>query len=240
MKPSPWITLGLTGLASLAVLGTFGCGRTNAPLPTAIRGSALQSLKADALFPTDPGRVWRYEVVAHPQDDPETDVLGTQTVTVDRVRRQGTRTEVTLRDIDTFTQAYRFPVVTFDGDKLVIAGVTYWGAAAEQADDLANEFLHLPWVPAEHWDDGNWAGKVVGRETVTVPAGTFDAWRVEGIGTYEQEYTVVGDYWFAPGVGIVKSSLTVPGWYLDHALIPAGRRVAVDRSGRLPGHHRAP
>jgi hypothetical protein len=41
-------------------------------------------------------------------------------------------------------------------------------------------------------------------ETVTVPAGTFEAMRVDHEITYAQGATDTLNYWYAPGVGCVK------------------------------------
>ena len=40
--------------------------------------------------------------------------------------------------------------------------------------------------------------KVVGRETITVPAGQFDTWKVEGRGYNNTGYNVFWTYWIAP------------------------------------------
>ena len=34
--------------------------------------------------------------------------------------------------------------------------------------------------------------------------------KVYVIGTYNQDYTIVGNYWLAKGIGIVKSSYFIP------------------------------
>jgi hypothetical protein len=69
-----------------------------------------------------------------------------------------------------------------------------------------------------------------------VPAGTFEAWNIDVIGTYDQQYTAVGHYWVAPGKGIVKSELSIPGWNMESVMIPAGRakRVTPGQKPLLP------
>ena len=58
---------------------------------------------------------------------------------------------------------------------------------------------------------------------MTVPAGTFKALKISAIGTYDNEYTCVGDYWVAPGVGIVS---TMPTYevYLTSPELPRDER----------------
>ncbi|MEO0228081.1 MAG: hypothetical protein ABIL70_08555 [candidate division WOR-3 bacterium] len=57
--------------------------------------------------------------------------------------------------------------------------------------------------------------KCIGKENVTVPAGTFaNCWKVKT--QFEKEDTLLGNYtiiqyiWFADGVGMVKDSLAIP------------------------------
>lgn len=218
-----------TGTLALTVLLLAGCGSLKAPIAgvRAMNGpDAKRTVRPSAdIFPTEVGHTWRYAVVAHPQDEPDRDYPGSQTMTVEAASRTAKGFTITLRDQDSFSDHMRFPEIRFDGSTLTIAGMTYFGAASSRADDLTIGFLTLPLELGRKWDDGQWCGKVLARETVTVPAGTFDAWKLEGIGTYEQEYTSVGDYWFAPGVGIVKSALTIPGYYLDAALVPANAKL---------------
>ena len=126
----------------LVVLLLAGCGHAGTPLVTSSAASPLEAKAASEIFPTDVGHTWQYAVVAHPQDEPDRDLVGSETVSIDAVRRSGRGTTVTLRDIDSYTEHYRFATVSFDNDKLVIAGVSYVGAGASEAQDLAIDFLH--------------------------------------------------------------------------------------------------
>lgn len=202
-------------LAGVAVLA--GCG-----VPSGLRTvSQEQKAKAKAeapIFPATQGHTWQYKVVAHPTDDPYVDYEGTETMQVESVRRDGEATVLSMRAIDSFTERYRYPVVTMTGDQVTIKGVEYLGAAAEPVEDLTIDFLHLPLKAGAKWDDGLWMGQIKGQEQVTVGAGTYQAWKVAVIGTHAHAYTAVGDYWIAPGVGIVKSDLNIQGWNLESEL----------------------
>ncbi|MFM7181254.1 MAG: hypothetical protein ACKO2G_07300 [Verrucomicrobiales bacterium] len=46
---------------------------------------------------------------------------------------------------------------------------------------------------------------VLGKEKITVPAGTFEAWRIRTIGSDRPRHSVESTTWFAPGTGFVKS-----------------------------------
>jgi hypothetical protein len=207
----------------ILALGLGGCGISSLqPELTTTGSKGVQAKQTSSMFPSEPDFVWQYDVLAHPSDDPYVDYRGTETVRIENVRRQGDRVTVECRAIDTFTKRYRFPQVTMSGDKVELRGVTYWGTAASDVDDLSIDFLRLPLKIGTKWDDGGWVGEVKGRERVTVPTGTYEAWKISVIGAYAQEYTAVGTYWVAPGLGIVKSDLSVPGWNVESELIVAG------------------
>jgi hypothetical protein len=200
--------------------------------PTATAQKAVAPRVSD-LFPSTPGHVWQYATHAQLQDDPDTDYPGWETVTIDTVRRSGRATTIQLKVIDDFTNKLRFPTVTLDDTGVKVTGVTYWGSGAREADGHSFKLVDFPLTPGHKWDDGDWAGTIKGQETVTVKAGTFTAWRVEAFGTFNQEYTAVGDYWIAPGVGIVKSALTIPStenFYLQTELLPAGTKASKGRA----------
>ena len=214
-------------------LAVAGCG-TQSLAPASVKATAKAAVQsAERFFPADPASVWQYEVTAHPADDPYVDYKGTETVTVDTIRREGGRTVLKLRAIDEFTARYRFPTVTEDASGVTISGVTFWGAMAREAQDLTVQFLQFPLTTGTRWDDGGWVGKAVRKETVRVPAGTFEAWNIDVIGTYDAQYTAVGHYWVAPGKGIVKSELNIPGWTIESVMIPAGRAKAI-QPGQKP------
>jgi hypothetical protein len=221
----------MVSVAAVAAL-VAGCGTTGVQPLVKKATQAAASATHGNFFVADTSTVWQYEAVAHPLDDPDTTYTGTETVTVDSVRRSGETTVLNLRAIDDYTSRYRFPVVTEGPDGVTISNVTYWGAAAVSGDDLSLRFLSCPLIVGSRWDDGQWIGKAVKKETVSVPAGTFEAWNLEVIGTYDQAYTAVGHYWVARGKGIVKSVLTIPGYELTSRMIPAGK--AKRPSGKLP------
>lgn len=172
----------------------------------------------DTFFPTDPNYTWNYDVVFHPSDDPYVDYNGTYTTQVDQVKKTSSSTVLTLKAIDTLNNEYNFPEITMTKKGLSLKGVTYIGFGSVSADDLKIDFLHLPLKTGDKWDDKQWSGQTGKQEKVTVPAGTFDCWKISVIGTYDSAYTAVGDYWITPGLGIVKSNLSTPGWSVESVL----------------------
>lgn len=207
-----WLTAGL----AMAVLA--GCGVPAGMRTVAVAPKAKAASEAP-MFPATPGHTWQYKVVAHPADDPYVDYEGTETMEIESVRREGTATVLSMRAIDSFTTRYRYPVVTMTADKVTIRDVEYLGVAAATVEGHSFDFLRFPLTAGTKWDDGLWIGEAKGQETVTVGAGTHRAYKVSAIGTHAQAYTAVGDYWVAPGVGIVKSDLNIPGWNVESELV---------------------
>jgi hypothetical protein len=168
------------------------------------------------------GYTWNYDVLFHPTDDSQSDSTGTETLSVKSASTVNGKTVVELRDEDSFIYDIRTPVLEMDDQGVVMKNVAYIGPAAGIAEGHTIDFLHLPLQTGAKWDDGLWCAKVQGQETVQVPAGTFNAYKIYVIGTYEQAYTAVGDYWVAPGVGIVKSDLTCEDYQITTELKSSG------------------
>lgn len=208
-------------LGSAALIALVGCGVT----PTQMgkpSTSSVASKALDTFFPTQAGYTWQYNVAVHPTEDPDESIAGTQTFRIDSSRKRGDGSTISLRESDSYTMTDRFPTIILTQDKLVVQGVDYLGPLATVTPDLKSDFLRFPLVTGKKWDDGNWLGELKGQEKVTVPAGTFEAWKMSIIGTYDHAYTAVGTYWLAPEVGIVKSDLFVEGFNLESELKQSG------------------
>lgn len=212
-------------LGAATLLFLAGCGTANrtAPIQAAPKSKTLAARDWQAFFPTQPGSTWQYDAVAHPTDDPYVDYPGSQTIRVESSRQEAGQTVIELRDIDTFTTSYRFPTLVVSAAGVALKGVDYWGPVASPIEDLTVAFLRFPLTVGSRWDDGEWIGKVLKEEKVTVPAGTFDTWKLDVIGTHDQAYTAVGYYWIAKGVGVVKSDLAIEGWLLESSLSSFGK-----------------
>lgn len=178
-----------------------------------------------SLFPTEVGYTWNYNVVFHPTNDPYVDYDGTLSLEVDKSKKSNDETIINLRQIDSLNNEYNFPVMKVSKNNVSVSGVTYLGFGSLKADDLSIDFLHLPFKAGEKWDDSLFTGQTMKQEKVTIPSGTYDAWKVYVIGTYEQQYTAVGNYWIAPGIGIIKSELSVPGWTLESTLVSTTKKA---------------
>lgn len=195
----------------------------NTPVKISSKVGVIKS-EHNSIFPSEVGYTWNYDVVYHPTDDPYEDLNGTYTLSVEKSRKNGTQTVINLRAIDTVNTEYFFPTLTITKNNISVSGVTYLGFGADKAEDLKTDFLHLPIKEGEKWDDGLWLGETKKLEKVTIPSGTFDAWKINVIGTYNNAYTAVGNFWITPGIGIIKSELAVPGWTFESVLTSASKK----------------
>lgn len=188
----------------------------------------LTKIKADStsFFPTEKGYVWNYNIVYHTTDDPDTDYNGTASMEVDSVTKSKNETTLNLKAIDSVSTEYTFPTITFSEKNVSFAGVEYLGFGAVKTPDLKVDFLHLPMTAGEKWDEGLWSIKTVSSEKVTIPSGTYDAWKIDVIGTYNHAYTVVGKYWIVAGIGIVKNELAVQGWTFESTLASVSKKTS--------------
>lgn len=170
------------------------------------------------IFPTKKGFNWNYQVKLSSVDDQYTIREGSLYLTTEKVEKIGSNTKLQLRMIDSYSNRYRFPTILMSPEAIHINDVTFIGVGGYNAPGFSTHFLPLPLKVNQRADDGQWISKVKGQETIRVPDGTHNTWKIEVIGTKDQDYTVVGNYWISPGVGIIKSDVTIPGWYVETVL----------------------
>ena len=186
--------------------------------PQIQRQSAPQSV-AQKLFPEVLGHSWEYDVKKSPVNDPDVSYPGNYSLSIDKVKPGG---GIELRAFNSFEGRYTFPTLVQTPSQVTLQDATFLGTGSEKVPGLSIDFIKTPLKVGSKWEDPNWIGKVKSLDTVQVPAGTFKAWRIEVIGTFERRYTAVGNYWFVPGKGMVKSDLTTPGWHVSSVLTYTG------------------
>lgn len=229
----------LKRLASLAVLFTVAtacAGPSNLPqqarVAPQIQAQQAQNTRAH-LFKVQQGFEWVYDTKIAKVMDPQDEHLFKTTLRTEKVVQDGADTVLELRYDDVFSANYVFPSLRLTPRGALVENATFIGSGADYPQGLQLDFLHMPLNAGERWEEENWLAKVRGTEKVTVPAGTFDAIRVEVIGTYQQAYTNVGDYWIVPGLGIVQARYTVPDWHVEMKLGTTGvRQQAAPRTQR--------
>lgn len=212
--------------ATLLLAACQNANNTNFMQPDAIANiqsnQEAKVQRSSTFFPTDPDYVWQYDVKYNRSDNQYDVKNGTYTARVEDVEKVNGDTILTLRAKDSANPRLHFPVLRMNDRGVKLEDVEFFGFGAVQTDEFQLDFINFPLKSGERWDDGQWSGKVKQLEEIKVPAGTFKAWRIDVIGTHGHEYTAVGKYWITPGVGVVKSSITTPGWDIESELILAG------------------
>ncbi len=190
-----------------------------APCAAALVFAALVRAPAASLLPTADGTTWEYEVREQP---PSPDAFATLSVRISGTEQLGpkellkletragdilTKTELIEADdagvrIYRRTSAERKAVVSDPPQTLVPASLKI-GVKWELDDRAAGTEMHQQFTVAT-------------QESVTVPAGTYQAYRLHCEQPWPLSTTI--DRWFVPGVGFVKDVTTVRG--------PSGRLLS--------------
>lgn len=177
-----------------------------------------QASRSEAFFNYRVGQTLTYAITLSPVNDPLVEEKAEYTLKVEEVNAQPQGQEVVFRASTSFGGKYQYPRVLESAQGVRLLDATLLGMGADEVKGLSIDFLHKDLQVGQRWEDENWIAKVKAQEDVVVPAGRFKAWKIEVIGTFEQAYTAVGDYWLVPGVGMVKSVLTQPGWHITSEL----------------------
>jgi hypothetical protein len=180
------------------------------------------SALADSLVPTAPGTSWRYNMTEEVGKEfrvsnVKTDADGKIRLPV-LYRLEGTE-NVDGKDLLKF-EMHRAGTVT-NTDLLIVDDHGIFCCARVNLDgelikfDPPQTMIAVPLKKGAAWDFNGQAGElkvqqhydVVAEETIEVPAGKFQTFRIHGEQTSPNRMLI--DRWFAPGVGIVKDVTTM-------------------------------
>lgn len=186
-------------------------------------------------LPITPGTSWEYEVTTElPENAVEMTDSGEMARPLAGRRLRATRTttldgpaDLPGRDALRFTTRVNGEVERVDyrvvsAEQIADVATDLLGPAPNQAGDASPrqitfaEPLPLVRFPIETGDtwqarfevDGHPITRtfdVLGKESVRVPAGTYEAWRIRAIGSDRPGHSVESTTWFTPGTGFVKS-----------------------------------
>ena len=187
------------------------------------------------LLPTAPGTIWEYEVTTElPENAVEMTNTAEMARPLPGRRLRATRTttldgpaDLPGRDALRFTTRVNGAVERVDYrvvsvEQIADVATDLLGPAPAEGGDAPvrqitfAEPLPLVRFPLETGDtwqarfqvDGHPITRtfdMLGKETVAVPAGTFEAWRIRAIGSDRPGHSLESTTWFAPGTGFVKS-----------------------------------
>lgn len=193
----------------LAALLLSACALPGAPDAKlqAQAAPGARSVPADlaAYYPAPEGAVWHYAQWSAQDGGPETPREGGMTIRVTgaELRSDGTRVAYTRRESPSGQLAPTRILTT--------ASAVSLSRASDPEDGPSLTILRFPFVQQVAWKGRSWPAQGAvesvepqGFEAVTVPAGTYDAWRVDHVLTYANGAQDRLNYWYAPGVGAVK------------------------------------
>lgn len=183
---------------------------TAAPVATPRAGTVKAAQSGQALYPVNPGTLWEYQTLQKRNDGTFSERWMKMRITSAQALSAGV-TEAVLERESPSGQAQPTRVRVHP-DKVVLTRL------ASSPDGPSLTILKTPPVATETWpgrpySNGNRETVMPqGWEDVTVPAGTFRAWRVDQKIDYAQGGSDTLNYWYAPGVGTVKIVERVTLW----------------------------
>lgn len=196
-----WMMVG--SLLGMSALVLSACQKAPVPMAIGARPAAatVRSAQAD-LYPVTPGSTWEYQLHSR-QANGETQTRP-MSIAIDsaKTRADGVVEAVTTRRYQNWsppaTRVLKFP------DRVVLSRLS------DPEDGPSITVLKLPLESGAAWPGRPLEGghketiRAIGREAVTVPAGTFEAYRVDHELVYANGDSDTLQYWYAAGVGVVK------------------------------------
>ncbi|HEY9897742.1 MAG TPA: hypothetical protein V6D00_01050 [Pantanalinema sp.] len=219
-------------LLALLPLLLAGCGLAGAGGPLSQTGTgalkAKQVVDFEALYPLSAGSEWRYSTLQRNGDGPE---------------RPGQEQRMTVVESNTEAGVTTAVVERFYGDRqspttLAVRSATGVVLSRYGQPELGSlSVMKFPLAAGARWG-GRIKPNVTetvayeGTASVTVPAGTFVAQRLTHYLQYPAGNVDRLDYWYAPGVGMVKA---VEGLTIDLGQGPKLNQVTAELTSFKPG-----
>lgn len=195
-------------------------------VPANVQAQTQNTQAVADLYPLAPGHQWRYELRQKQNGEPRpkvktlqmwTEALPADGPVMQAVLRRG-YPDSTVAPNPTLARLYndRVELSRYQAELLsdfdLPAAVAAEVAAQTQGANEGQNFvtiLKAPFEPGQHWEGRLFKGgtetvKVIGWESVTVPAGTFRALKIEHHKQYNNDKSDFLYYWYAPNVGMIK------------------------------------
>lgn len=210
-------------LCALLALGLAGCGTgpqtsLHTSQPALLKA---RSLTAESLYPAELGARWSYRTMSRSGSAPE---------------RPGPEQVFTILSADTASGSLEAVMERRFGERrmpntLIVRnsqGVTL--SRHLRPEDGSITVLKWPLTKGSSWQGRSWAHAqetihYAGTESVRVPAGTYEAARIDHRILYQTGASDSLHYWYAPGVGMVKA---VEGLTVDMGQGPVLQQVTCE------------
>jgi hypothetical protein len=234
--PMRWLAWSLLGLQVAAL---SACGTMPAPNAAKMRAVAptVRSAPAD-LYPVAAGSSWEYVLHQKQANGSVQQRPMSIAITSATTREDGVVEAVLERQYQSWappaTRVLRYP------DRVVLSRLS------DPIDGPSITVLRTPFEPGARWPGRPLSGghtetiHAIGQEDVTVPAGAFKAVRVDHEIAYANGDADTLNYWYAPGVGVVKmierTTLYQGGTPLHLEVTGELTRYAIGRGVSSPGN----
>ena len=187
------------------------------PIGAARGAKSWQARTAEAdLYPIAPGSRWEYTLHQRQDDGPVKQRPMTISIASSRTLDDGGVEAVLERRYENWSppksRVLRYP------DRVVLSRLS------DPIDGPSITVLRLPLAQGAEWPGRPLGGghletiRYMGEEAVTVPSGTYRAQRVDHVIAYAQGGSDTLNYWYAPGVGVVKMTERTTLWQGDTAI----------------------
>jgi S1-C subfamily serine protease len=211
----------------IAELPSRAQSRLAVKVDAAVAAAAAPPASANEPWRPEKGERWRYRLLdgTRTMGTINVEVLASSRVTVrERITREGIAGFLQERDVSPALNAAAFaPLVTLPGGYQLIEMSAYFppGTSLQTGAKLGA----LPGevnVPTFGKRQVVWETRVVKKERVRVPAGEFEAWKIEAVTNFNAHYgnmRVTCDMWYSPEARRAVKMHTVTRW-LSFALDP--------------------
>ncbi|HEY9855943.1 MAG TPA: hypothetical protein V6D05_09420 [Stenomitos sp.] len=189
--------------SALLAISLAGCGIAPQTSLVAKRSTLMKarSLTAESLYPLEPGARWQYQTTSRSGDDPE---------------RPGPVQVFTLVQVGAASGSMQAVMERRFGDRQMPSTLIERTSDSvtlsryQKPEDGSITVLKWPLTPGASWPGRTWPQaqetiQYAGTESIRVPAGTYEAARMDHLIRYQTGSTDELHYWYAPGVGMVKA-----------------------------------
>ncbi len=187
---------------SLLSLSFVGCASLPGTQLASSEGAQFAARQSQSIYPLTKGLYWRFSSVSRSGSGPE---------------RPGPDQVSEVIESEYVLGQVRAIVKRMSGDRempptrAVADARAVTLSRANNPEDGSITVLNFPLEPGRTWPGRSWGShaqefiSVVGTESITVPAGTFEATRTRHRIAYATGAEDLLHYWYVPGIGMVKA-----------------------------------
>lgn len=170
----------------------------------------LSSSVFAGIFPNEK-TLFKYDVIFSPVNDPTEVLKGEMTLELYDVKKVESRTVFSFRQSSSIFPRFKYFEAAESRDGLWLKNITFLGVGS---DSIQAEYplLTFPLRFGRLARSRVLESKLVAMDEVYFYGELHTAYRISVIGSWENYYTIVGNYWIVPNLGIVQAKYVTDGW----------------------------